>query len=65
MTTNKLLLIMLFMFFACTKDEASLAVIELSNGDIVVAGSGAFLEGGYGGFPTITRLSFSNTVTAQ
>jgi len=56
---------MLFMFFACTKDEASLAVIELSNGDIVVAGSGAFLEGGYGGFPTITRLSFSNTVTAQ
>jgi hypothetical protein len=44
---------------------ANLAVIELSNGDIVVAGSGAFLEGGYGGFPTITRLSFSNTVTAQ
>ena len=39
---------------------ASLAVIELENGDIVVAGGGAFLDGGYGGDGTIKRLSFSN-----
>ena len=38
----------------------NLAVIELSNGDIVVAGGGAFLEGGYGGNAIIKRLTFSN-----
>jgi hypothetical protein len=38
---------------------ASLAVIELDNGDIVVAGGSAFLDGGYGGNGTIKRLSFS------
>ena len=39
---------------------ASLAVIELDNGDIVVAGSNAFLDGGIGGEAVIKRLSFSN-----
>ena len=39
---------------------ASLAVIELDNGDIVVAGGGAFLDGGYGGNSNIKRLTFSN-----
>ena len=39
---------------------ASLAVIELNNGDIVVAGRDAFLDGGYGGEAIIKRVSFSN-----
>ena len=39
---------------------ASLAVIELNNGDIVVAGANAFLDGGYGGEAIIKRVSFSN-----
>ena len=38
--------------------EANLAVIQLDNGDIVVGGSGAFLDGGYGGSAKIIRLSF-------
>ena len=37
------------------------AVIELNNGDLVVGGKNAFLDGGYGGSATITRLSFSTT----
>lgn len=39
----------------------NLAVIELFNGDVVVGGRGAFLDGGYGGYPNITRLSFSGS----
>ena len=39
---------------------SNLAVIELDNGDVVVGGDGAFLDGGYGGFATITRMSFSS-----
>ena len=39
---------------------SNLAVIELDNGDVIVGGDGAFLDGGYGGFATITRLSFSS-----
>ena len=38
---------------------SNLAVIELDNGDVIVGGDGAFLDGGYGGSATITRLSFS------
>ena len=38
--------------------DANLAVIQLDNGDIVVGGSGAFLDGGYGGSAKIIRLSF-------
>ena len=37
------------------------AVIELNNGDLVVGGKNAFLDGGYGGSAMITRLSFSTT----
>ena len=40
--------------------QGNLSVIELDNGDIVVGGGNAFLDGGYGGSATITRLSFSN-----
>ena len=40
--------------------EAPLAVIELENGDVVVGGRGAFLDGGYGGSANIMRISFSN-----
>ena len=36
------------------------AVIELDNGDVVVGGGNAFLDGGYGGSAIITRLSFSS-----
>ena len=39
---------------------SNLAVIELDNGDVIVGGSGAFLDGGYGGSAVITRLSFSD-----
>jgi len=35
-------------------------VIELHNGDLVVGGRNAFLDGGYGGSAAITRLSFSS-----
>ena len=46
--------------------DANLSVIELDNGDIIIGGSGAFLDGGYGGGANITRLSFSNSApTAQ
>ena len=38
---------------------SNLAVIELDNGDIIVGGDGAFFDGGYGGYATITRMSFS------
>ncbi len=38
---------------------SNLAIVELDNGDIVVGGNGAFLDGGYGGSANITRLSFS------
>ena len=38
---------------------------ELDNGDIVVGGGGAFLDGGYGGLPNLIRLSFSNPSTAS
>jgi len=34
------------------------AVIEMNNGDIVIGGGNAFLDGGTGGSATITRLSF-------
>ena len=27
---------------------------------VIVGGDGAFLDGGYGGFATITRMSFSS-----
>ena len=40
--------------------QHNLAVIELENGDVVVGGRGAFLDGGYGGSANIIRLSFSN-----
>ena len=40
--------------------QHNLAVIELDNGDVVVGGRGAFLDGGYGGSASIMRLSFSN-----
>ena len=40
--------------------QHNLAVIELDNGDVVVGGRGAFLDGGYGGSANIMRLSFSN-----
>ena len=40
--------------------QGNLSVIELENGDIVVGGGNAFLDGGYGGSATITRMSFSN-----
>lgn len=40
--------------------QHNLAVIELENGDVVVGGRGAFLDGGYGGSASIMRLSFSN-----
>lgn len=40
--------------------ENNQAVIELHNGDLVVGGRNAFLDGGYGGSATITRLSFSS-----
>ena len=39
--------------------SSNLSVIELSNGDIVVGGGNAFIDGGYGGSATITRLSFT------
>ena len=39
--------------------QGNLSVIELENGDIVVGGGNAFLDGGYGGSATITRMSFS------
>lgn len=52
--------------FTHNVQDANLSVIELDNGDIVIGGSGAFLDGGYGGGANITRLSFSNsTPTAQ
>ena len=38
----------------------NLSVIELDNGDILVGGGNAFLDGGYGGSATITRMAFSN-----
>ena len=50
--------------FTHNVQDANLSVIELDNGDIVIGGSGAFLDGGYGGGANITRLSFSNS-TAQ
>ena len=40
--------------------ENNQAVIELHNGDLVVGGRNAFLDGGYGGSAAITRLSFSS-----
>ena len=40
--------------------ENNQAVIELHNGDLIVGGRNAFLDGGYGGSATITRLSFSS-----
>ena len=40
--------------------QSNLAVIELDNGDLVIGGGNAFLDGGYGGSATITRLSFSS-----
>ena len=45
--------------------DANLSVIQLDNGDIVVGGGGAFLDGGYGGLPNLIRLSFSNPSTAS
>ena len=39
----------------------NLAVIELNNGDVIVGGSGAFLDGGYGGSANIKRYSFSSS----
>ena len=46
--------------------DANLSVIELDDGDIIIGGSGAFLDGNYGGAAIITRLSFSNSApTAQ
>ena len=39
--------------------SSNLSVIELSNGDIVVGGGNAFIDGGYGGSATITRLTFT------
>ena len=41
-------------------DYSTQTFIELDNGDIVVAGGGAFLDGGYGGNSNIKRLTFSN-----
>ena len=40
--------------------ENNQAVIELHNGDLIVGGRNAFLDGGYGGSAAITRLSFSS-----
>ena len=40
--------------------ENNQAVIELQDGDLIVGGRNAFLDGGYGGSATITRLSFSS-----
>ena len=41
--------------------QSNQAVIELDNGDLVIGGGNAFLDGGYGGSATITRLSFSSS----
>ena len=41
--------------------QSNQAVIELNNGDLVIGGGNAFLDGGYGGSATITRLSFSSS----
>ena len=42
--------------------QSNQAVIELENGDLVIGGGNAFLDGGYGGSATITRLSFSSSL---
>ena len=34
------------------------AVIELNNGDIIIGGGNAFLDGGYGGAARIVKLTF-------
>ena len=34
------------------------AVIELANGDLIIGGKNAFLDGGYGGVASIVKLSF-------
>ena len=34
------------------------AVIELNNGDIIIGGGNAFLDGGYGGDARIIKLTF-------
>ena len=41
--------------------HANLSVIQADNGDIVIGGSGAFLDGGYGGGANLIRLSFSES----
>ena len=51
--------------FTYLVQDANLSVIQLDNGDIVVGGGGAFLDGGYGGLPNLIRLSFSNPSTAS
>ena len=36
------------------------AVIELANGDLIIGGKNAFLDGGYGGVANIVKLSFQD-----
>ena len=41
------------------QDVAVVHELKPVNGDIVVGGGNAFIDGGYGGSATITRLSFT------